>query len=115
MYSLVSGFVNELANVAQGNVSNAVKLSRTLWSMLTLGIKLLADHEYRQISRAVNEALEKISDRIDGNVNTFIDWIRNIYGSLGIDPVASPDNKEVAKEPNLPKHKASSQKQAPLN
>ena len=107
MYSLVSGFVNELANIAQGNLSNAIKfVENALGDMLSLGIKLLAKLlNVDKISRAVNEALEKMHDRIDGVFDTFIDWIKvKASDLLGIDPAASPTKTEVASEPKeLPK------------
>ena len=84
MMNLVSAFTNELANIAQGNVSNAINfVESALAKGLTLGIKLLAKLlNIDKIARAVNEALEKIHDKIDTAINQLIDWLKEQAGSL---------------------------------
>ena len=84
MMNLVSAFTNELANIAQGNVSNAINfVESALAKGLTLGIKLLAKLlNIDKIARAVNEALQKIHDKIDTATNQLIDWLKDKAGSM---------------------------------
>ena len=84
-----------MANIAQGNLSNAINfVESALAKTLTLGIKLLAKLlNLDKIARAVNEALEKIQDKIDAAVNSFIDWLKdNVLKGLGNDDNGNNDN-----------------------